>query len=216
MPILLRNDNSKVSLFSENPFFLNWNNENEAYYLIDYILPNEDIEDINIIQKKKDELEKYNFEKIIKKYDLSDFIIIIFFKKESELNVLSKVFLNKEYKVLNSKFKNFDLNNSNIVNKVIKNLKINYEDEWKKINQINSSINLTITLSLDNKEYDLINKFEKKIKNLDLVSNYYIEMFSEKRTIYKVVFNGTPDKFINEITTDGFDLETSSAVWIVK
>jgi len=216
MPILLQSDNGKVSLFSENPFFLKWNNENEKYYLIKYILPNEDIEDINLIQKKINELEKYNFDEIIKKYDLKDFIIIILFKNDSQLNVLSKVFINNEYKILNSRFAKFDITNSNMVNKVIKNLKISYEDEWKKINQINSSINLTITLSLNNEKYNLINKFEKKIKNLDLVANYYIEKISEKKTIYKVVFNGTPDKFISELTTSGFDLETSSAIWIVK
>ena len=216
MPILLKNESNKVSLFSENPFFINWNKINEKYYLINYILPNEDIEDINLIRNKINELEKYNFEEIIKKYDLNDFIIIIFFENKLNLNVLSKVFLNKEYKILNSKFTNFDIDNENIVNEVIKNLKISYENEWKKINQINSSINLVITLSLDSKKYDLIKKFEKKIKNLDLVANYYIDKFTEKKTIYKVVFNGTPDKFINELRTDDFDLETSSAIWIVK
>tara|TARA_Y100000590_G_scaffold423838_1_gene530097 strand:+ start:2687 stop:3730 length:1044 start_codon:yes stop_codon:yes gene_type:complete len=216
MPILLNNDNNKISLFSENPFFLNWNNKKEKYYLIDYILPNEDIEDINLIQKKRDELEKYNFEEIIKKYDLNDYIIIIFFKNNTQLSVLSKIFLNKEYKILNAKFINIDINNLNAVEEVIENLKINYEDEWKKINQINSSINLTITLALDNKKYDLIKKFEKKIKSMDLIPNYFIERFSEKSTIYKVVFNGTPDKFINELVTDGFNLETTSSIWIVQ
>ena len=216
MPILLKNESNKVSLFSENPFFINWNKINEKYYLINYILPNEDIEDINLIRNKIDELEKYNFEEIIKKYDLNDFIIIIFFENKLNLNVLSKVFLNKEYKILNSKFTNFDIDNENIVNEVIKNLKINYENEWKKINLINSSINLVITLSLDSKKYDLIKKFEKKISNLDLVANYYIDKFTEKKIIYKVVFNGTPDKFITELRTDDFNLETSSAIWIVK
>ena len=113
-------------------------------------------------------------------------------------------------------FENFDINDENKINEVIKNLKTNYENEWKKINQINSSINLSVTLSLDNKKYSLIRKFEKKLKNLDLVASFYIEKFSEKNTIYKVIFNGTPDKFISELTTDGFDLETSSAIWIIK
>ena len=216
IPILLKNDDDKVSLFSENPFFMNWNNNNEEYYLINYILPNEDIEDINLIQKKINELETYNFEEIIKKYDLDDFIIIITFLNKSNLNVLSKVFFNEKYKILNSKFENFDINDENKINEVIKNLKTNYENEWKKINQINSSINLSVTLSLDNKKYSLIRKFEKKLKNLDLVASFYIEKFSEKNTIYKVIFNGTPDKFISELTTDGFDLETSSAIWIIK
>ncbi len=216
MPILLNNNDNKISLFSENPFFINWNNTNEKYYLINYILPNEDIEDINLIQKKKHELEKYNFEEIIKKYDLEDFIIIITFVNKSNLNVLSKIFLNKEYKILNSKFENFNISDVNNVNEVVKKLKLSYENEWKKINQINSSINLTVTLSLDNKDYNLINRFEKKIKNLDLVANFYIEKFSEKNTIYKVIFNGTPGKLISELMSDGFDIETSSGTWLVK
>ena len=184
--------------------------------MLNYILPTEDLEDVDLLSQNSQSIEDYDFRKIIKKYDLNDFIIIIFFENKLNLNVLSKVFLNKEYKILNSKFTNFDIDNENIVNEVIKNLKISYENEWKKINQINSSINLVITLSLDSKKYDLIKKFEKKIKNLDLVANYYIDKFTEKKTIYKVVFNGTPDKFINELRTDDFDLETSSAIWIVK
>ena len=51
MPILINIEKKQISLFSENPFYLNWNNNNEKYYLLKYILPNEDLEDINILKK---------------------------------------------------------------------------------------------------------------------------------------------------------------------
>jgi hypothetical protein len=51
MPILIDIEKKQIKLFSENPFYLNWNNKNEKHYLLKYILPNEDLEDINILKK---------------------------------------------------------------------------------------------------------------------------------------------------------------------
>ncbi len=216
IPIFIRNNQYKASLFSENPFYLNWNNNEKKHFLIKYILPNEDIEDINLIRENFDEIENYNFEKIINKYDLNDFIIIVFYENQLELNVLSKLYINKSYRILNSRFNNFNINDLNLIDSIIYNLKSTYEDEWKKINQINSSINLTLTLAIDSSNHLLINKLEKKLLELDLVSNYYIDKFSKKETIYKVTYNNTPDKFIKEITSLGFNLDTSSKTWLIK
>ena len=67
-----------------------------------------------------------------------NFIIIVIYENGKELNVLSKVNLNKQYKILNSKYIDFDINNIDSINSVINKLKIIYENEWKKVNQINS------------------------------------------------------------------------------
>ena len=81
---------------------------------------------------------------------------------------------------------------------LIEKLKIYYEDEWKKINLINTSIKLPITLSLNSKNYQLIRKFEQKLNNLDMVSNFYIDYFTSDMTIYKIIYNSSPDKFASE------------------
>jgi len=216
MPVYLKNNQYNASLYSENNFYLQWNENNEKHSLISYILPSEDIEDIRLIIENIDEIENYNFEQIISKYNLNDFIIVVFYENEIELNVLSKVYFNKTHKILNYKFNNFNIDNLNSVNNVIKKLKNSYEDEWKKINQINSSINLTLTLALDSKNHKLINNFEKKLSNLDLVAKYSINKFSNEKTIYKIVYNNNPNKFIEEITSSGFDIDTSSAIWKIK
>ena len=51
IPILVDIEKKQMLLFSENPYYLNWNEKNEKHYLLKYILPNEDLEDINIIKK---------------------------------------------------------------------------------------------------------------------------------------------------------------------
>ena len=46
IPILINNEKNQLLLFSENVFYTNWNISNENYFLLNYILPNEDIEDM--------------------------------------------------------------------------------------------------------------------------------------------------------------------------
>ena len=48
------------------------------------------------------------------------------------------------------------------------------------------------------------------------VSKYNIDNFSSDNTVYKVMYNSTPDKFINEFRSDGFEIDTSHKVWKIK
>ena len=49
LPILVDTNKSEISLLSENPFYLYWNKFYKKYHLLDYILPNEDLDDLNVI-----------------------------------------------------------------------------------------------------------------------------------------------------------------------
>ena len=216
IPILVDIEKKQMLLFSENPYYLNWNEKNEKHYLLKYILPNEDLEDINIIKKNINNIEYYNFNEIITKYDIKDYIIIIFFKNKSNLKILSKVNLNNNFLISNTAFSDVNYDEQKSLENVIKILKTNYENQWKKINQINTSIRLPLTLSLNSKNYELITKFEKHLAKLDLVSNYYIDNFSSEITIYKIIYNSTPDKFIQEIENEGLKLDTSYKIWRVQ
>ena len=48
-----------------------------------------------------------------------------------------------------------------IFNKILENLKNIYEDEWKKNNEINTSIKLPLTISINSKDYKKIMRLEK-------------------------------------------------------
>ena len=108
--IFIDNDVNKIFLYESNPFYKNWNNRSEKYFLINYILLDEDLEDIKIINENKEDIENYQFEKIIKKYDLNDYIISIIFKNKRELRILSKFYFDENLKIINNKYKDIDLN----------------------------------------------------------------------------------------------------------
>ena len=213
IPILINNEKKQIILFSENPFYNNWNKSKKKHHLLNYILPNEDIEDINLIRQNIDNIEEYNFNEIVSKYEIDNYIILILFQKKNNFNALMKSNLNNKVIISNKKF-NWSENQS--IENVINNLKLEFENQWKKLNIINVSIKLPITLSVDSKDYSLSQKLEKKLYELDLVSNYYIDNFSNEKIIYKIIYNSTPDKFINEFTNSNIKLNTSNSIWSIE
>ena len=214
LPILVDTNQSNISLLSENPFYLNWTKFDKKYHLLDYVLPNEDLDDLNIIKNNINNLEDYEFKEIITKYQLKDYIIVILFKNEKSIRVLTRIKFNNEFILLNENFSYKSINDD--IELIINSLKISYENSWKKINLINTSIKLPITISLDSSKFSLIKKFENKIENMDLVYNYYIESFSNNEVIYKIVYNGTPNKFLEEFNPENIKVDLTNNVWKIN
>ena len=192
---------------------MDWNKSSEDYFLLSYILPNEDIEDINHIKKNINNIEDYNFNEIVSKYGIDNYIILILFQKENNFNALIKAKLNNKLIITNKKF---DWKENQSLKNIINYLKLEFENQWKKLNIINISIKLPITLSVDSKNYSLSQKLEKKLYELDLVSSYHIDSFNNEKILYKIIYNSTPDKFINEFANSNIKLNTSNSVWSIE
>ena len=112
--------------------------------------------------------------------------------------------------------KKFDWSENNSLDEIIQDLKLGFENQWKNLNLINISIKLPITLSINSKNYNLVKKLEKKLQSLDLVSKFYIDSFTNQKIIYKIIYNSTPDRFINEFNDSDIMLNTSNSVWSVE
>ena len=69
IPIILDENKDEILIFSESYLFNNWNLDIKKYHLLNFILPTEDLEDFNLIKDNSKNLENYNFEPIIKKYN---------------------------------------------------------------------------------------------------------------------------------------------------
>jgi len=216
IPILINTNNEKLMIFNENPIYSNWNKNYKDYELLNYILPNEDIEDREILKKNIISLEDYNFEYIIEKYDIKNFIINIVYITNNQANVYSKIKLKNENKIINKSYQDVDLNNQESLNKFIQELKITFEDSWKNANIINTSIKLPLTVFLPSKENVKVKSFENLISELDLISDYYIINFNNENIYYKIIYNGSPDKFLKEVENHGFLITKSEKSWKIE
>jgi len=217
VPILVDVETENIYLFNDNIFYDRWNDTKKNYQLLDYLLPSEDLEDLNKLQEMSNSVETYDFVNLIKKYDLKDYIISIIYKNKDEVKILSKINLDNSLKVNNQKYSKINLTDEKDFNMILENLKNLYEDEWKKNNEINTSIKLPLTISIKSTDYKKIMYLEEVLANIDLISNFYILKFNNKFTQYKIIYNGSPKTFFNDMMNNKYlDLVTENNVWTVK
>ena len=91
-----------------------------------------------------------------------------------------------------------------------------YEDEWKKINQINRSVKLPINLSISSGNFKKNQEFKKFLSTTDLISNYIIKSFNNTFVNYKIIFNGSPKQFLNIAENQNFKIDTNEQIWKIK
>ena len=130
--------------------------------------------------------------------------------------MLSKVNLKNSIKLDNQIFKKINLKKEKDFELIMENLKTTYENYWKKANEINTSIKLPLTILINSKEYDKIIELEKILNLNDLISSFNILKFDSKNTYYKIIYNGSPIIFLNDMNKGNLELVIENNIWIIK
>jgi len=216
IPVIISEKGNDISIFSNNPIYADWNKTNKRYQLIKYLLPSEDLEDLNLIKEKLDVIETYDFNEITKKYFLKNSIISLIFIGNNEVRILTKIYNDKNEIIKNNTFKNINIDNETDLNFLIENLKNLFEDTWKKLNEINTSIKVPITIKIKSSDLKKSNNFELFLNEIDMVSDYFIEKFDKEFVFYEVLFNGTVQNFINIMKNKKYNLNTQKKVWMIE
>ena len=215
IPIVI-DENKKDLLIYDNVIFKNWNKNLKKTHLIDYILPTEDLEDLNQIKNNYEIIEQYDFKEVTSKYNLDDSIVSLIFRDNEGLRVLSRITYNKNEVIRNKSFPLKDLNDEDQINELIKELKLVYEDHWKKINQINTSIKLLLNIKITNEDNKILSDFEKNLNDLDLINYFFITKFDKDYTYYQVIFNGTPSTFLKKMEEKNYNFNTQNKIWSIR
>ncbi len=216
IPVFVDQNKNQVSMFSEDKLFSSWNVNNKKYSLLNYILPTQDLDDFSLIKRNINNLETYDFKEIINKYNINDHIIMIVFKDDNKIRVFNKIYFNQKKNIKNLKYTEINFDEEEELFEFIDNLKLVYEDFWKSQNQINTSVKLSLNISIDNSNNIKINKFEKILSDMDLIYNFSIYKFDNRNNFYKVIFNGTPDKFLEVMSGKNYDFEIKNKIWVLN
>ena len=216
LPILIDSQSQNVNIFNQNPFYKYWNINKGDYNLIDYILLSEDIDLVKILNDNLINLESYDFSQVVENYDFKEYIVCLIYKEEKGFKIYSKIKFSNKFKITSKVFPKKDINSQIELNSLIDDIKLIYEDEWKKINQINRSVKLPINLSISSLEYKKNEKFVNFLSSTDLVSNYSIKSFNNKDVNYKIIFNGSPKEFLSITKKNNFLIDTNKQIWEIK
>ena len=216
LPIFIDLDLQTVNLFNQNPFFKEWVLNKKNYHLLNYILPNEDIDVISELNKNINNLEDYNYEDIIKKYNFNEYIITLIYKENNNIKVFSKIKINNNTKIHSYRVEGIDISKLDNLYNLINEIKNIYEDNWKLNNQINRSVKLPINISIISDDYDKSMRFENFLKYNELVAEFFIKDFDNQKVNYKIIFNGSPKQFLKIINNNGININTSKQIWEIN
>ncbi len=216
LPIVIEESKKDLFIFTNNRVFKDWNKFEEDHHLIEYVLPTEDLEDLEIIKKRYDFLEEYDFNEIINKYYLNDAIISLIFKNKNKIRVLSRVSIKNDVILKNRSFINLNLSDPNHTEKIIRSLKVDFEDHWKNVNQINTSIKLPLRIRVKSSNEKKIFIFENILEKTDLIYDFFIKKFNNEYIIYEIIYNGTPDIFLKSMREKKLNFDIQEKDWILK
>ncbi len=216
LPLLVDLETNSFNYLNDNIFANNWGRISENYFQINYILPNEDVEDYITIKNNLKNIENFNFKKILEKHKSENHIVLIIFTEKNNIKFYSKINFEDKFLVLNKNFKNKNLENQEDLNSMILNIKNKYEDNWKSINKMNPSTSVPIRLFVESIDIKKSLKLESALANLDFVNNYKIEKFDSNEIVYKVFYASNPKRFLKDILSYGINIDTTSANWKIK
>ena len=216
LPVLVDLETNSFNYLNDNIFLKNWEDVHENYFQLNYILPNEDVDDYLIIKNNIKNIENYNFKKILKKYNFNKFIVMIIFKSENNIKFYSRINFDDKLIILNKNFYNKNFETYSDLKSMILNIKNEYEDNWKSINKMNPSTTVPIRLFVEASNTKKTLKLENALTNLDFVNNYKVERFNSNEIIYKIYYSSNPNRFLKEIISFDINIDSSSPNWKVK
>ena len=95
-------------------------------------------------------------------------------------------------------------------------LKNSFEDNWKKLNEINTSIKLPIVIKFKNNNVRKTMQFESVLDDIELVNDFFIKRFDKEFVFYEIFFNGTVQNFINIMQNKDYNLNTQKKIWTME
>ena len=212
LPIIL--SKNEIFIFSNNYFYENWN-VIQKDQLLEYILPLENIEIIQNINKSKDNLFDLELNLLFKEYSKKNLAIALIENANSES---SKIYLKTrvQNKIFSKNLNIKTLNETDLKEKIIFEIKEEILNLVKSQNLIDirapSFLNVKFNLNKKNNLFLL----KSKMKNVDLIENVFVQEFNKDNVSLKIKYFGKLEKIINQLNNENIFLELRNDQWYIK
>ena len=210
-PILFIND--EIEDFYNNFFYKHWNETKIENELINFILPIEDLDDIFRIKKMKNKIEKINLEEIVSKYDIKNYVFALMDYNNKKLKIYLKTNLNRNESSKNIFYEIDTFENTDRLNYILRNMKMQITDIWKQQNLINISIPLVINVDYKYKNLKDLEKVKNELKKITIIDQFFIDELSIKDSFFKIYYYGNPKNLKTELFKRGYILKDTNGKW---
>ena len=214
LPIL--STNSNIFIFSNNYFYKNWNNIEENT-LLEFILPLENLEIIQNINRSKNNLLDLEIGNLLQEYENKNVAIAII---ENENNDSEKIYIKTriQNKIISKSLtlKREKLEKTDFNDKIIYEIKDELVNLVKSQNliDIRTPSFLNVKFKLDkNNNLVLLNS---KINKIDLIENIFIQEFNNDYVKLKIKYLGKLEKIIDQLQNQNINLQLVNEQWLIK
>ena len=203
---------SKLNIFSNNKFMEDWN-DNEDFEGINFILPIENVEDINYIKNNLPILEEIDLSRLVDNYEIKNSTILILRYDNKDLNVFLKTNFRGKKKVKRVNLQVQDLAKKEVRENIIINLKSNINDMWKEQNFVDISTPSYLTVNARLKEPGSLINIIEKIKEISLIDYYFVEELDKNSAKIKIKYFGKIKNLQNSFQDNGFEFKVIHNEW---
>ena len=214
LPIFIKNN--EIFVFNNNFFYENWNNiyQND---LIEFILPLENIEIIQNINKSRNNLIALNLDSLFQEYSNKNLaLILIEFNKSINEKVYIKTKIQGKKISKNLTIKNQNLEDKKFFEKIVTEVKKEIVNLIKSENLIDirtpSFLNVKFYL---NKKNNLV-ELNSRIKDMELIDNIYVQEFNKDYMNLRFKYLGKLEKIINQLKNKNIILQLKNNEWIIR
>ena len=106
-----------------------------------------------------------------------------------------------------------NLERKEVREEIISKLKFSIHDLWKEQNLIDISVPSYLVVNVPTQEPNSLEKVIKKIKKINLITNYSIEQFDKNSAKIKIKYLGKIKSLQNGLIENGFNFEILNNEW---
>ncbi len=214
LPIFI--NNNEVFIFSNNYFYDNWN-KIKKIDLIEFILPLENIEIIQNINNKRNNLLDLSLNSLFEEYSNKNIAIVLiesFSLEDKKIYLKAKI----QNKIISKslRFKEESLDEISLYEKIIHEIKDEIFNLVKSQNLIDIRTPSFINVKLKSSKKSNFVEFNSKIKKIDLVENIFVEELNKDYVNFKIKYLGKLEKLIFELKNENINLNLINDEWIIK
>ena len=214
LPIFV--SDNEVFIFSNNYFYNNWN-KIKNNDLIEFILPLENIEIIQKINKSKNNLLDLNLDSLFEEYlDKNVAIVLIenFSSENGKIYLKAKIQNKIIFKSI--RFKKESLDKISYGEKIISEIKDEILNLVKSQNLIDIRTPSFLNAKLKLSKHSNLVEFNSKIKKIGLVENIFVEELNKDYVNFKIKYFGKLEKLIFELKNKNINLNFINEEWLIK
>ena len=212
----LLKEKNKYFIYSKNFFYKNWNNK-KFDNLIQYTLPVENIENIEIINLNINNIYNLNISDFFKEHEFDNIVFAtIEIKKEKAEIFLSTRIEGKKIKKTLYIEKNKELNENKFNNDIILQINKVIRDLIKSQNLIDVRTPSFLNVQIDLKNKSNLVEFNNRIKKIDLIDNFYVQQFNKNNALIKIKYLGKINKIITKLKEQNIILKMREGLWKVN